>query len=176
MKEIISEERYQEVLRELADIENERKLLEKANLHSDSEVHVPLATTFAELILNIRRENLFLDSEIKRAKLTFLKNFRESKHLYYTIESKIDILVEMMEQYENNEEAREAIPTICNEQGFEVFYGNVQNLISKKEANNDLLGYVESLEEKKDNLLVEKSAYEKRNKKKVFFKSKKVSS
>lgn len=174
MKEIITKEEYQNIIKRLNLIENERALLKEMGKNKYYNAHIDFPETFAELIINLQRENKHLDLIIEYEKEDFLNNFNYSKNLYQTIKKILEQLINDLNEQNQSPTAQEIQPPKIIEGTFNIenFIQKIKKLTEQKKANNLLLNYVSSLESEQAQLTDKKIKYEKEQKKRIKLKIK----
>lgn len=165
MKKNITEKEYQKILKRIAYIEEEiEKIKKNYQLIINNYQFIP-KKDFIGLIIIIKRENRNIDFQIKQEKIKFLENLNISEKIYPLLEEKIDYLIELLQKNNTNlltQNETEFTPIIKNYKSFQGFYEKTKNLINKKESNNHLINYIESLDREHQSLLQQKNAYEKK--------------
>lgn len=174
MKEIITKEEYQNIIKRLNFIENERALLKKMGKNKYYNAHIDFPETFAELIINLQRENKHLDLIIEHEKENLLNNFNYSKNLHQTIKIMLEQLIDDLNEQNQSLTVQEIQPPKIIEGTFNIenFIQNIKELTQQKKANNLLLNYVSSLESEQAQLTDKRLKYEKEQKKKNKIKNK----
>lgn len=167
MKQEITEEDYKKIIDRLTFIENEKRLLETLNKEGTYQAHITLSASFGELIINLKRENEYLDRTIKLEKKLFLEEFSTNKELYKMLKEKIEQLIASLslEKPIHSIDDPEFFVISNNYPSFLSFIERVKELTSKKSANNFLLNYIRELDEEQDSMLSQKFQYERKRKK-----------
>lgn len=162
----ISEEEYQEILKQLDEIMKIREDLKTAVEVQRYKAHFPLAEDFGELLINLIRNNHDIDREIDLAIKNFLKTLPPNKKIKDEISSIIYSRKEMLEERKEVESAsmpEEFIAITSRYPKFQTTYTLIQDGINKKNANNYLIEQMQILQDRFDTLQIQKSEYEKQN-------------
>lgn len=162
----ISEEEYQEILRQLDEIMKIREDLKTAVEVQRYKAHFPLAEDFGELLINLIRNNHEIDREIDFTIKSFLKTLPPNKKIKEEITEMIYARKEMLEEkkvVETTPMPKEFIAITSHYPEFETTYTLIQDGINKKNANNFLISQMQTLQERFDTLQAQKSEYEKQN-------------
>lgn len=159
---IITEENYQKALEKLEFIKNEEIKLEKISKDNQYD-------NLKEFIINLKRQNSKLDSQInflqkEFLQKEFLQNFYDNKIIYEKIENKINQLIFLLATDSVNDLDTELLPMLKNYPTFKAVFEELKELISIKKANTQLLNYINDLQTEKNNMLTIKTTYEKQHK------------
>lgn len=165
----ITEEEYENIKREIKEILKMKEELKLAVEVQRYQSHIPLAGNFAELSINLMRNNHDIEEEIDRAIKEFIKTLYANKSIKKEINKVIRAQKEILEtkkELENQETPAEFISIAAHYPEFQSVYLLIQDGINKKIANNYLLEQVDKLQEKYDVLSIKKAQYEKQEQKK----------
>ena len=169
MKKQITEEEYQEAISKLAFIEEEQERLKCLEIVQHYPNYIGL-DDFEQAIINIKKENGCLESEIKKAKNKFLYSFQDSINLYEKIEEKVDHFIATLLQSEQTfsleQQNNEILPILYNYPSFTTFMEHIKPLIKQKEGNTYLMNYIQDLKTEQEKQGQIKFHYEKQQKKK----------
>lgn len=182
MKEQITEEEYQEAIQKLTYIREEQERLKRLEIVQHYSNYIGL-NDFEQAIININKENICLEAEIKKAKSKFLSSFQDSKSLYEKLEEKLDqfiaTLLQNNQTFTLEQQSNEILPILYNYPSFTTFIETIKPLVKQKEGNTYLMNYIQDLKTEQEKQGQIKFHYEKQQKKKsrgkIFQKKKTVS-
>ena len=169
MKKEITLEEYNHALERLEFIQSEQDLLKQIKETPNFQPHIKFPNSFIELIINLKKENDNLDSQINLLKKRFLHSFSDNKKIYEKVESKLEQLIFILNNEDLNNSINtldtELLPILNNYPTFDKLFQELKELTSKKIANNHLFNYINSLQEERDHMITVKAIYEKQQRK-----------
>lgn len=160
----ISEEEYQEILKQLDEIMKIREDLKLAVEVQKYKAHFPLSDDFGELLINLIRNNHEIDREIDLVIKNFLKTLPPNKKTREEISSIIYSRKEILEEkneVKTTSMPKEFIAITSQYPRFQTTYTLIQDGINKKNANNFIIEQAQRLQDRFDNLQIKKTEYEK---------------
>lgn len=174
MKKEITEEEYNYILTRLEFITAEKERLKTLSTTNNYIAHIQLAESFGELLINIKRENLKLDTTIKNAKKEFLETLNLSSKTKKDVSAAIENLINRLEnttiEEKTPELTQELLTMSVHYDSFQTMYTKVKQSIYQKQANTYLENYILTLEEESDTLRNRKYQYERTQKRKLLLK------
>lgn len=165
-KKEITEQEYNEAIKTLEFIKNEKNMLKNLYQTKQYQCHISLPETLEELLLTIKKQNETLDLKINQLKKEFISNLNIDlqKNKINDIKNLLDELNNNIQTKNNN--IQNSIPNFLN------FYKQITELISIKETNLFLENYIQELITEESQALKIKKTYENKQKRDLSHKKK----